>query len=348
MFHSARLTLTAWYLVIIMAISIAFSIFIYLGAAREFDRLLSLDRYRFEHPTDQVHVRILQNGMIETDRLPALPDPAVITDAKIRVLFALLDVNVIILILSALAGYFLAGRTLRPIQNMLDEQHRFITDASHELNTPLTSLKTTIEVNLRNKQLTLSKAKTVLESNLEEVNNLQELSAELIKLTQYQKPNGNFSVTSLLLPAIIQDAVEKTSAMAKQKEITISIKVPKISIIGDQKSLTEVFVILLDNAIKYSIEKSSILVQAKKLDGKTEISVQDFGSGIPQEDLPYIFDRFFRADKSRTKQQIPGYGLGLSIAKRIITLHNGLITVTSILNKGTTFTILLPKKNDES
>jgi signal transduction histidine kinase len=83
--------------------------------------------------------------------------------------------------LSALSGYFLAGRTLRPIKNMLDEQNRFITDASHELNTPLTALKTSLEVNLRNKQLNLEEAREVLKSNLEDVNNLQSLSEELIK-----------------------------------------------------------------------------------------------------------------------------------------------------------------------
>lgn len=351
MFHSARLTLTAWYLLIIMAISIAFSTFIYLGAAREFDRILKLDRYRLEHPRDPVHFHLLPNGMLEAESLPPLPplaDPAVINDAKIRVFIALFGVNTVILILSALAGYFLAGQTLKPIQEMIDEQHRFITDASHELNTPLTSLKTTIEVNLRNKQLSLSTAKNVLESNLEEVNNLQALSTELIKLTQYEKPNGNFYMTNLLLSVLINSAIEKVSAMATQKQITISAKIPKAIIFGDQKSLTEVFVILLDNAIKYSSAKKTVFISAKKIDGKIEIAIQDQGNGIPTEDLPYIFDRFFRVDKSRTKQQTPGYGLGLSIAKRIIILHSGTIGVISTLRRGTTFTVFLPSIHNET
>lgn len=341
MFHKARLKLTAWYLLIIMAISIAFSIFIYSGAEREFNRLLQIERSHIESNTGQVRVHFLSNGAIITNT-PTV-DADVVSEARTRVLIALIDVNVIILVLSALAGYFLAGLTLKPIQEMIDEQHRFITDASHELNTPITSLKTTIEVNLRNKNLSLEKAKEALESNLEEVNNLQLLSSDLIKLTQYQKPNGNFYRTDLNLRDVISDATEKVSVMAEQKEIVIEVKIPKTTIFADKKSITEVFVILLDNAIKYSPKKKSVMIIAKELDDKVIISISDEGIGIPKEDLPFIFDRFFRADKSRTKQEIPGYGLGLSIAKKIVTLHNGSITAESNPKKGTTFIITLPK-----
>ncbi len=341
MFHKARLKLTAWYLLIIMAISIAFSFFIYSGAQREFNRLLQIEKTHLESDSGQVRVRFLPNGTVIADS--ATVDTDVVSEARTRVLIALVDVNVIILILSALAGYFLAGQTLKPIQEMLDEQHRFITDASHELNTPITSLKTAIEVNLRNKNLTAKKAKEVLESNLEEVNNLQALSADLIKLTQYQKPNGNFYRTNISLREVLQDALEKVSIMAQQKKINIEIIVPKISIFADKKSMTEVFVILLDNAIKYSPEKKSVTINAKKTENKVIISVSDNGVGIPKEDLPFIFDRFFRADKSRTKQEIPGYGLGLSIAKKIVALHNGVITAESNLNEGTTFIVVLPE-----
>ena len=122
-----------------------------------------------------------------------------------------------------MAGYFLAGRTLRPIKNMLDEQNRFITDASHELNTPLTSLKTAIEVNLRDKNLSLKKAKDVLKSNLDDVNNLQFLSAELIKLTQYQDQNINLQLGKVLLKDVIEEAIEKVKVLAKKRNIKITL-----------------------------------------------------------------------------------------------------------------------------
>jgi signal transduction histidine kinase len=241
-----------------------------------------------------------------------------------------------------LAGYFLAGRTLRPIKNMLDEQNRFITDASHELNTPLTALKTSLEVNLRDKKLNLDKAKKVLSSNLEDVNNLQSLSEELMEVIMYQKQNGNFKIVRVELSAIVKTAVEQVKALAAKKRITIKVDAPKAFIMGDEKSLKELFVILLDNAIKYTDSRSPINLIVRKKDPNVNISVKDGGVGIKKEDLPYIFDRFYRADRARTKQGIGGYGLGLSIAKRIITLHNGNIRVESEVGRGSIFTVTFP------
>ncbi|MDE2590442.1 MAG: hypothetical protein KGL95_12355, partial [Patescibacteria group bacterium] len=162
MFQSARLKLTTWYLLIIMVISLAFSFVIYAGSTNEYGRLLRMQKFHQDHPEFQL--RILQGNNIQIEQLPE-PSPVdtqVIEDAEFRLLERLGIVNLIILVLSAGAGYFLAGRTLKPIKQMVDDQNRFITDASHELNTPLTSLRTGIEVNLRDKKLTLSKAKEVL------------------------------------------------------------------------------------------------------------------------------------------------------------------------------------------
>lgn len=342
MFRSARLKLTAWYLLIIMAISIAFSAVIYYGATQEFDRILRMQRYRIEHP--EYHVRIVPGLPWQIEKEPELPepDPQVIAEAKLRVLESLIGVNLIILIFSTLAGYFLAGRTLKPIQEMVDEQNRFITDASHELNTPLTSLRTAIEVNLRKKDLTLPDAKNVLTSNLEEVENLQVLSDELIKLSKYQKPREAVLSEKIVLDEIILQAKEKVGTLAQNKEMQFALQVPQLKMVGDKKSLTDLFVILFDNAIKYSPKGKTVTVKAKQIDGHVSITVADKGRGIPAEDLPHIFDRFYRADKSRTKQEVPGYGLGLSIAKRVVTLHNGTIQAASTVGKGSTFTIMLP------
>jgi signal transduction histidine kinase len=226
---------------------------------------------------------------------------------------------------------------------MLDEQNRFITDASHELNTPLTALKTSLEVNLRNKQLNLEEAKEVLQSNLEDVNSLQSLSEELMGVVMYQKQNGNFKMEKIALPVVIKSAVEKVKSLAEKKKIIIKVDIAKAFVIGDEKSLRELFVILLDNAIKYSANKTLISLTAKKEDSLIEVTVEDTGAGIKKEDLPHIFDRFYRADRSRTKQRVGGYGLGLSIAKRIVTLHNGSIRVESEIGKGSAFIVTLPK-----
>lgn len=344
MFHSARIKLTAWYLIIIMAISISFSTFIYFGSTGELNRVIRIEKFHTQHP----EISIIQGVPLDTDNIPPLirqPDLQVLEAEKIRILESLVVVNIFIFLASSLAGYFLAGRTLKPIKNMVDEQNRFITDASHELNTPLTSLKTSIEVNLRDKSLTLQKTKNVLLSNLEEVDNLQALSDELIKIAQYQKANGNFQFEQILLSDIIKAAVQKVNAVAGKKYIVISYKVPKVKIEGNTRSLTELFTILLDNAIKYSPEKTPVKVSAAKVDSKIKIVVEDKGIGIEKEVLPHIFDRFYRADKSRTKQNVAGYGLGLSIAKRIVALHRGTISVESEVGKGTVFTLYFPSLN---
>jgi two-component system sensor histidine kinase CiaH len=343
MFHSARLKLTAWYLVIIMVISLSFSAFIYFGATNEYDRIIRIEQYRVMHPMQPG--TFFQRPPSPDDLVSASSkqDNELVEWAKLRVLEALFGINVIILLLSALAGYFLAGRTLRPIKNMLDEQNRFITDASHELNTPLTALKTSLEVNLRNKQLNLEEAKEVLQSNLEDVNSLQSLSEELMGVVMYQKQNGNFKIEKIILPVVIKSAVEKVKSLAEKKKIVIKVDILKVSVMGDEKSLRELFVILLDNAIKYSANKTVISLTAKKEDSLVQIAVKDNGAGIKKEDLPHIFDRFYRADRSRTKQRVGGYGLGLSIAKRIVTLHNGNIRVESEIDKGSVFVITLPK-----
>ncbi|MGA2911015.1 MAG: HAMP domain-containing sensor histidine kinase [Candidatus Levyibacteriota bacterium] len=326
-----------------MAISISFSAFIYFGAAREYDRIIRLEQYRVGHPTSPG--TILQRPPSQADlfSLSSQQDNELVEWAKLRVLEALFGVNVVILFLSALSGYFLAGRTLRPIKNMLDEQNRFISDASHELNTPLTALKTSLEVNLRNKDLNPETAREVLKSNLEDVNSLQSLSEELMGLIMYQKQNGNFKLTKIALPDIIKTAIEQVQSLADKKRISIKVDAPKTFVMGDEKSLTQLLVILLDNAIKYTDGKSPINLTVKKDTSEINIIVKDGGVGIKKEDLPHIFDRFYRADRSRSKQRIGGYGLGLSIAKRIVTLHNGSIGVESEIGKGSIFTVTLPK-----
>ncbi len=333
MFHSARIQLTAWYLLIIMLISIFFSVVIYKTLTFELDRIEKIQRLRIERVLPQPRTFFL--------------DPEIIKETKSRLIVTLTIINAVILGASAGAGYFLAGRTLQPIKEMVDEQNRFITDASHELRTPLTSLQSEIEVNLRDKKLTLRNAKKLLESNLEEVHNLQILSDDLIKLTQYQKGENGLTMTDVSLAAAIGDAIKKVANLAKRKNIRITCKVGDITIEGNKSTLTEACIIFLDNAIKYSPKQTTIAITSEKTDGHVCIHIKDQGMGIREEDIPHLFDRFYRTDKSRTKSDAPGYGLGLAIAKQIVDKHNGSIKVES-KNKGTVFTIKLPVKHSHT
>lgn len=342
MFNRARLKLTFWYLLIIMLISISFSFVIYRFLTLEIDRALRVEKMRQQGVVPPKKFLIQFNEPIPHQGIViSPPNPEVLEEAKERIFLMLLIINVGILGLSGVAGYLLAGLTLRPIKNMVDEQNRFITDASHELRTPLTSLRSEIEVNLRDKKLTLSESKKILESNLEEVRNLQYLSDNLIKLAQTHKPNGiKFERISLL--NISLEAIKKVEKLAMKKSIKIVNDISDIEIQGDRPSLTELFVIFLDNGIKYSGDNTEISLSAKKSGRFVVIEIRDQGSGIEKKDVPFLFDRFYRADKARSKD---GFGLGLSIAKEIVDRHTGTIEVKSKVDTGTLFKIKFPVKH---
>jgi signal transduction histidine kinase len=146
------------------------------------------------------------------------------------------------------------------------------------------------------------------------------------------------------LQQIIATAIDRVQPLADTKKITITTHLPKspVRIIGDEKKIEEVLVILVDNAIKYSNESSKVSVSCEVRQKQAVLSVKDNGIGISKEDISHIFDRFYRADTSRTNQHTSGHGLGLAIAKDIVEKHKGTIVASSIQSKGSTFTITLP------
>lgn len=342
MFNSARIKLTVWYLFIIMLISLFFSAAIYRVLTSELDRIARVQRLRIENQLPFTPGFFPLPNPREDLRRSLIMDPDLINETKSHIITILAIINLAILGASTTAGYFLAGRTLKPIKEMVDEQNRFITDASHELRTPLTSLKSEIEVNLRSDKLTLPEARTLLVSNLEEVNNLQNLSDKLIKLAQFQTNENGLFIVSVQIFSVVSDAIKKVKPMAKNKNIAIVNKVKNCRLEGDKQALTELFVIFLDNAIKYSPKGSRINLTGQKTDGHIAVNIADQGIGINPNEIPNLFNRFYRADKSRTKSDSSGYGLGLSIAKQIIDRHHGSITVKSVPGKGSTFTVSLP------
>src|SRR3989344_910688 len=341
MFISARIKLTAWNLLIIMFISLFFSLVIYRVLTQEFERFERQHRFRIERQFNQDYFPPPGFRQRFTLRL----DPELIKETKNRLKFMLIIINSGILVISRGLAYFLAGRTLRPIKDMVEEQNRFISDASHELRTPLTSLKTAMEVSLRDKNLSLMQAKKLISENVDEVNKLQSLSDQLLRLAQFEKPKGNLIFEKINLHQVVQTAVNKIRPIAKIKNISIKTKFQdrNIDISGHKESLVDLFVILLDNAVKYSPRASGVEIKTWSNDGSAQASVTDKGIGISKQDLPLIFDRFYRAETARSKNRAYGYGLGLSIAKKIINLHKGIINVKSEDKTGTIFTVQLPR-----
>ena len=330
-FNKTRLKLTVWYLLIIMLISISFSIIIYKGLENEVERFARIHRMRIERQVPLI--------------LPPPLSPAdldLVKESKQRIILILAIVNGGIFVISGALGYFLAGKTLEPIRDMVDEQNRFVSDASHELRTPLTSLKTSMEVHLRDKNLSLVDVKSLISESINDVDRLQLLCEELLKMTQYQTPEGNTKFEEVNIGNVVKKAVSNISPLAKRKKIPITVHAQDQTIRGNKNALMDLLVILLDNAIKYSLKNKPVTVSVKKTDSHILISVHDRGIGIEKKDIPYIFDRFYRADSARSTTVAGGYGLGLSIAKKIAEIHHGSIRVESEAGTGSTFTVRLP------
>ena len=338
MFKHARLKLTAWYLLILLGISISFSLVIYRVLVQEVERFDRIQRLRIDR---RIHV-----GDEFYDSLNRLPkeipfeNPELVEEVKQRIIFMLILVNALIVVAAGGLGYILAGRTLNPIQEMVDEQNRFITDASHELRTPLTALKSSLEVHLRDANVTIKEAKNLMQNSITQVDSLQSLSDSLLSLAQYQKPSPTLILKEVDMAEVLDRAVKKVGPLVKNKGISIIHSFKKMLLTGDRESLEDLFVILLDNAIKYSGKKQKIYIS---LDGETDalvVAIKDKGVGIKSSDLPHVYDRFYRADETRSTS---GYGLGLSIAKHICLIHNGSIQIESVFEKGTTVVVKLPR-----
>lgn len=335
MFNSARIKLTAWYLLILMFISISFSLIIYHGISNEINRFSQNQRLRIER-------RLLDNNYFPQPPTIRFVDPDLIEESKRHLAIILFFINGGIFFVVGSLSYFLAGKTLRPIQEMIDEQNRFISDASHELRTPLTALKSTFEVDLRDKNLTIDDAKNTIRASIEDVNNLQRLSDSLLQLSQYEKPKTNYNFEKVSLKQVIDESIKIVATLAKSKNINIKNSTVDVNLKGNKYGLIDLFVTLLDNAVKYSGEKSVININTKKIDHSVLIAINDQGIGIDRKDIPHLFDRFYRSDMARSKKEVSGYGLGLSIAKKIVDQHKGSIVIESKLKKGVKVTVRLP------
>jgi signal transduction histidine kinase len=325
MFQSATVKLTAWYFAILIAISLLFSIVIYSTASSEIGtRLGYLQRdsgITFNIPSNRFNdFRDIQ-----------------VHAARDNLIISLVITNLCIWIAGGIGSYYLARRTLTPIEEAHEAQSRFTSDASHELRTPLASMKTEIEVALRDPTLTKGEMREQLASNLEEVNKLTKLSQTLLQLSQLD--HQNIAKEKIKLSSTVESIIKKFDKTGSR----ISFNDSKVqNVIANQSNIEELLTILLDNALKYSPSDSRVKVSLIKQRQMSGFEILNEGQGINPDVLPHIFDRFYRADSSRTNGDKKGYGLGLALAKKIVELHGGELTVSSAPNKVTTFKVLLP------
>lgn len=332
MFKKASLRLTAVYLLIIMSISLIFSVGLYQLASNEIEQGIRRPN-SFAQIIRRNNLDGLQDFLIGQDQA--------ISEAKRDIKISLTFINLFILITGGLLSYYLARRSLVPIERAHESQSRFTSDASHELRTPIAAMRLENEIALTDPKLTVKQAKDQLESNIEELDKLTSLTVGLLQLARLE--NDPLTKAEFDLKQIIEDAIDRNKKDIAKKKQTVDLKLKSTKITTNYEALTGAIATLINNASKYSSENSDISVKVK--DNKTSylISVADKGIGIDQLEQEKIFDRFYRSDLSRTKNDVSGYGIGLSIAKKSIEALGGNITVTSTPTKGSTFSVLVPK-----
>ncbi|HEY5585850.1 MAG TPA: HAMP domain-containing sensor histidine kinase [Ruminiclostridium sp.] len=217
---------------------------------------------------------------------------------------------------------------------------RLSADVAHELRTPLATLQSHLEAMIDG---IWEPDKERLTSCHEEILRINRMVGDLERLARYEGENLILNKTTFDISEIIQHIVNNFETDFANKRIEISFDGKEEKIIADKDKISQVVVNLVSNALKYTLEGGSVEIGVKNLANKTEISVKDTGMGIPPKDLPHIFERFYRADKSRNRMT-GGTGIGLAIVKAIVEAHKGSVTVKSDLNKGTEFIVILPKQ----
>jgi two-component system sensor histidine kinase CiaH len=247
-------------------------------------------------------------------------------------------------VLAILAGFFLAGRALIPILSSWNKQQRFVADASHELRTPLAIMQTNTEMLLRYPKHTIEEESEHISVILKELRRMISLVSDLLTLARSESNQLQIKHQSFLLDQTINEMLEHYCLFAEMNNINIYSTIEKqIPFLGDEERIRQLLVILLDNAIKYTPEQGKITVTCYQHRHFAEICIKDTGMGISKQDLPLIFDRFYRGDKVRSRSE-GGYGLGLSIAKWIVEAHKGEIRVESHFGIGTHFILTVPLK----
>lgn len=252
---------------------------------------------------------------------------------------SLVVLNLVVLVSGSALSYFLARRTLEPIKEAHEAQARFTSDAAHELRTPLAVMQTETEVSLRGKKTEAGQYQKILKSNLEEVVRLRTLTDRLLMLAA----QNDLPTETVFISQAVAESVEHNRAQAEKRGIAIKTGSTDERVVGNLEGVVNILDILLDNAIKYSPEKTRVTIDATSSERRVEVLVSDEGAGIPPGEHEKIFERFYRLDTSRSKQNVEGHGLGLSLARRLAEEMNGSLRVAKTASKGATFVLSLPK-----
>lgn len=329
MFESAVNKLTAWYVAALLVIVVLFSLPVFGFAANRLDRATMRQGEILREAPDRSFDGQPPNYLQRRED--------VVNQERTELLHQMMLVDIVIVVIGAVASYYFAKKTLEPIQEAHEAQSRFTSDASHELRTPLAVMQTEIEVVLRDKNAQKQELQETLASNLEEIGRLRILSDQLLALTKVDTDalkHESFSLSKA--------TVKRVTELEKQYDVTIEKHIkPNIAFVGDEHLLMEVMTILVSNAVQYSAEKPKVTVSLMKDRSAIRLIVGDEGMGIKSEEIDTIFERFYRGSNGDKRKS--GHGLGLALAKEIAQKSGGELTVVSEVGKGSIFTLTLVK-----
>jgi signal transduction histidine kinase len=316
-FKAAVIRLTAYYSVGVFVILAIFSILVY-GLFVE-----SLD-------TD---VREDESG-IEIEE-------AFHSEARENLFNILLISDAVLLFITIFISYFLSKRTLEPLELAYQKQKKFVADAAHELRTPLAVMKAGGEVVSQKERSVAEYQRFILESG-EEVERLIKLSNDLLLLASNESTTKD-DFKHVIFSLLTKKQCESIVPYANLKQVTVSSEIAEgITINGKEDDIKRLLLNLIKNAVDYNKVKGTIFIRLSKKGTMALLSVKDTGVGIADKDIPFIFDRFYKADSSRTQDASSGGGLGLAIVSDIVAQHGGSINVASVTGNGSVFEIEIP------
>lgn len=241
-------------------------------------------------------------------------------------------------------GILLVFHDITEIKKLEQVRKDFVANVSHELKTPVTSIKGFTETLLDGAKEDKETLEHFLRIILEESDRLQSLILDLLELSKIEQQGYTLAIRDVNMSQLLEEMLPILCQKAEEKEIELILEPleKEITIDGDYYRLKQIFINLISNAISYSLQGGRVTISMKEGLNSVAVSISDTGIGIAQEEIPRIFERFYRVDKARSRNS-GGTGLGLAIVKHLVEAHKGKISVESKLGKGTTFTIELHK-----
>jgi signal transduction histidine kinase len=266
-----------------------------------------------------------------------------VSDTMTGLITLLLAASATALLLAFVAGLWLAGRTLRPIRESLLQQKQFVSDASHELRTPVTVIRTAAEAILRQKDPVDARVRELAEDIVAETIQLGGLVGDLGILSEADA-RAEVRHEPVDVKSLLNIVTKSGEIQAQARGVTLEPTSTASGVIaGDSVRLRQLFGILIDNATRFAPAGTGVVLQAEAAAGRLKVSIRDRGPGIAAAELPRIFDRFYRGQSER---QYEGSGLGLAIAQWVVEAHGGVISVRSVEGQGAEFLVELPLSSE--